>query len=51
MTPDRLNNLTSGALQSTLSFSHLDRLEAEAIQILRKAVAEAVNPVLLFIGG
>ena len=31
--------------------SHLDRLEAEAIQILREAVAEARNPVMLFSAG
>lgn len=31
--------------------SHLERLEAEAIHILREGVAEAENPVLLFSGG
>jgi sulfate adenylyltransferase subunit 2 len=31
--------------------SHLDRLEAEAIHILREAVAESQNPVLLFSAG
>jgi len=31
--------------------SHLDRLEAEAIHILREAVAEARNPVMLFSAG
>ena len=30
---------------------HLDRLEAEAIQILREGVAEAERPVMLFSGG
>lgn len=30
---------------------HLQRLEAEAIYILREGVAEAINPVLLFSGG
>ncbi len=51
MTLDSLKNLTPGSLQSTPSLSHLDRLEAEAIHILREAVAEAANPVLLFLGG
>jgi sulfate adenylyltransferase subunit 2 len=31
--------------------SHLDRLEAESIYILREAVAEARNPVMLFSAG
>ena len=31
--------------------AHLDRLEAEAIQIIREAVAEAERPVMLFSGG
>ncbi len=31
--------------------SHLDRLEAEAIHIMREAVAESENPVLLFSAG
>jgi len=31
--------------------SHLARLEAEAIGILRDGVGEAENPVLLFSGG
>ena len=30
---------------------HLDRLEAEAIHIIREAVAEAERPVMLFSGG
>ena len=30
---------------------HLQRLEAEAIYILREGVAEASNPVILFSGG
>ena len=29
-------------------FTHLQRLEAEAIHILREAVAEGRNPVLLY---
>jgi len=43
--------LTSETIYSTPTLSHLDRLEAEAIHILREAVAEAANPVLLFSGG
>ncbi len=31
-----------------VSLSHLDRLEAEAIYIIREAVAEADNPVMLY---
>ncbi|MBY0566606.1 MAG: sulfate adenylyltransferase subunit CysD [Hyphomonadaceae bacterium] len=34
-----------------MSLSHLDRLEAEAIHILRDGVAEAERPALLFSGG
>jgi sulfate adenylyltransferase subunit 2 len=34
-----------------LSDAHLDRLEAEAIQIIREGVAEAERPVMLFSGG
>jgi sulfate adenylyltransferase subunit 2 len=33
------------------SDAHLERLEAEAIQIIREAVAEAERPVMLFSGG
>jgi len=43
--------LTPGDLRSTAPHSHLHRLEAEAIHILREAVAEAANPVLLFSAG
>jgi sulfate adenylyltransferase subunit 2 len=38
-------------IQGTSQLSHLDRLEAEAIQIMREAVAESENPVLLFSAG
>src|SRR5436190_12991979 len=34
-----------------LSDAHLDRLEAEAIQIIREGVAESERPVMLFSGG
>jgi sulfate adenylyltransferase subunit 2 len=51
MTLDSLNNPTPNFLQSTPSLSHLDRLEEEAIHILREAVAKAANPVLLFSAG
>lgn len=51
MTRDGLNKLTSDASQSTPALYHLDRLEAEAIHILREVVAEAENPVLLFSAG
>ena len=35
----------------TLALDHLDRLEAEAIHIIREAAAEAERPVMLFSGG
>jgi sulfate adenylyltransferase subunit 2 len=38
-----MSNLLTGA-----RLSHLDRLEAEAIYIIREAVAEADNPVMLY---
>ena len=31
--------------------SHLDRLESEAIHVMREVAAECANPVLLFSGG
>ena len=33
---------------STLTMTHLDRLEAEAIHIMREVAAEAENPVMLY---
>lgn len=51
VTLDSLNNPTPDSFQSAPSLSHLDRLEAEAIHILREALAEAANPVLLFSAG
>jgi sulfate adenylyltransferase subunit 2 len=44
--PERL---TDGS--NALRLDHLDRLEAEAIHIIREAVAEAERPVMLFSGG
>ena len=41
--------MTNG--QNAARLSHLDRLEAEAIHILREGVAEARNPVMLFSAG
>lgn len=41
--PCRAHN---GAFRATLS--HLDRLEAESIHIMREAVAESSNPVILY---
>ncbi len=37
-----------GALLSPTRMTHLDRLEAEAIHILREVVAETENPVMLY---
>lgn len=40
---------TSGAAHSSLpSMTHLDRLEAESIHIIREVAAEASNPVMLY---
>jgi sulfate adenylyltransferase subunit 2 len=36
------------AYEAAASLSHLDKLEAESIHILREAVAESDNPVLLY---
>ncbi len=33
---------------SQLSMTHLDRLEAESIHIIREVAAEASNPVMLY---
>lgn len=38
-------------LQAPVGLSHLERLEAEAIHILREGVAEGRNPVMLFSAG
>ncbi|MSO31633.1 MAG: sulfate adenylyltransferase subunit CysD [Ilumatobacteraceae bacterium] len=35
-------------VQSQIQLSHLQLLEAEAIHIIREAVAEAINPVMLY---
>ena len=37
-----------GEMQMPAAMSHLDQLEAESIHILREAVAQAQNPVLLY---
>ena len=44
------NRLQSGHIQipSTGALTHLQRLEAESIHILREVVAEAENPVMLY---
>jgi len=39
------------AKNTALTTSHLDRLDAEEIHIMREAVAEARAPVILFSGG
>ena len=36
------------ALPAPVRLTHLQRLEAESIDILREAVAEAENPVMLY---
>ncbi len=44
---EELNSLSSAKIDMPLS-SHLKRLEAESIHIIREAVAEAHNPVMLY---
>ncbi len=39
---------TKSLMSSVPSLSHLDRLEAESIHILREVAAEFLNPVLLY---
>ena len=38
-------------MQDTLTLTHLDELEAEAVHIMREVAAELERPVLLFSGG
>ena len=38
-------------MQATLTLTHLDELEAEAVHIMREVAAELERPVLLFSGG
>src|SRR5512141_1239155 len=38
----------SSFIIDTMSLSHLQRLEAESIQIIREVVAEAEKPVMLY---
>ncbi|WP_019927532.1 sulfate adenylyltransferase subunit CysD [Nocardia sp. BMG111209] len=40
--------MTSTTLESTGGLTHLQRLEAESIQIMREAVAESERPVMLY---
>ncbi len=51
MTHDNTQGPTPAQAVSPTRISHLQRLEAEAIHILREAVAESANPVLLFSAG
>jgi sulfate adenylyltransferase subunit 2 len=48
---DRANNLIVQAnedAQTASSLTHLEQLEAESIHIIREAVAESENPVMLY---
>jgi sulfate adenylyltransferase subunit 2 len=45
LSPDRIDSLTAA---EPIRLTHLQRLEAESIDILREAVAEAENPVMLY---
>jgi len=42
------NGLHPDPARETASLTHLERLEAESIQIMREVVAEASNPVMLY---
>ena len=41
----------SPAVTATIADAHLERLESEAIHVMREVAAECTNPVLLFSGG
>jgi len=43
-----LNKSSPDTLQHTHTLTHLQRLESESIEIMREAVAEADNPVMLY---
>ena len=44
----RYPTITSGRKSTTMTLTHLQRLEAESIHIMREVVAEAENPVMLY---
>jgi sulfate adenylyltransferase subunit 2 len=46
--PQPMRRRKDGAGADALAMSHLDRLEAEAIHIMREVAAEAENPVMLY---
>ncbi len=46
--PERTGGRKAGGDRGALAMSHLDRLEAEAIHIMREVAAEASNPALLY---
>ena len=45
---NRLARMPNAELVSAAQMSHLDRLEAESIHIMREVVAQAENPVMLY---
>jgi sulfate adenylyltransferase subunit 2 len=45
---DREDDLAAEARPATLALTDLDQLEAESIHIIREAVAESENPVMLY---
>ena len=49
--PYSLHHAPTTGRSMRLTLDHLDRLEAEAIQIIREGVSEAERPVMLFSGG
>lgn len=44
----RYPTITSGRKSTTMTLTHLQRLEAESIHIMREVVAETENPVMLY---
>jgi sulfate adenylyltransferase subunit 2 len=46
--PETLDDRRSRSAPHAAALTHLDRLEAESIYIIREAVAEAENPVLMY---
>lgn len=51
MSIERIGDRVPGSTQDAAALSNLERLEAEAIHILREAIVQSKKPVLLFSGG
>jgi sulfate adenylyltransferase subunit 2 len=48
LSPETLDDRRARSAPHATALTHLDRLEAESIYIIREAVAEAENPVLMY---